>query len=521
MKDKSINYTTKNTSEVIKSAVDKLVGMVSPTYGPSNNKVIIDKMIYHHVIDDGVQIARDFELSDPMENAVLKKIKEVAIKTNDRAGDGTTGSLLVLKGILDTSSKTQRKSGREIEIELKYALQEAKFQLIANSKTISKTEDIKKVALTSHDDENTADMIASLYKDLGKNGVITVDKSPTLETYFERSDGLKIDSGYISRYMVADPERNETEMEKPYILITDYRLTESNDILPIMNKMVQAGKRNLIVIAENVEQNALATLVTNLPQVFNTRNQKAGEFPSVAVAAPKSGDKKQLLEDLALMTGAKMFSESKGSNLENVELNDLGQAGKVICREDETIIVEPKGAKKDIKKAISDLESSTKNEKDLKKKEKKQKRLGMIKNSIAVIKVGAYTDVEQKSLKYKIEDAVYSVRSALKNGVSVGSGLALARIETSSTILNEALKYPHSVLMRNVGRDDEIISHKTKKDYAINVVTNQTGNFLEVGVVDPTDVLLAGLESAISMASILLTSSGIYVETPKEENVKN
>lgn len=514
MSNTEIKVIRKDTFPTILSAVNKMVDTIKPTYGPASNKVIIDKLPYRMVVDDGVQIARDFELADPAENAVVKVVREVAVKTNDRVGDGTTSSLIMLQAILDQVSRKSKYDGRRVELELKKGLQEAREQLKAGAKQIETKEDLKKVAMVSFDDPEVAEMIADTYHKIGKQGVITIDKSPSTKTTVELTDGTKIDTGYISPYMINNPERMECVIENPYILITDYRLTENSDLMPLMERMAKENKRGLVIIAENVEQHALATLVINLPQVMNPETRKTGTFPSVAISLPKVDDRTTLLEDLAILTGAKMFTVAKGDKLETATLADLGRADKFICRREESIIVGPKGDKTSIAGAIDALKSAMQAEPIESNRKKLEWRLGMFSNSLAVIKVGATTDNEQKALKYKVEDAVNAVKVAYNGGVVCGSGIALAQIKTSSPILNEALKYPHRQLLENMGledNDDQMIG-----DTALNVVTGETGSFMEVGVVDPVEVLIAGVESAVSIASVLLTSSGMIVESPKE-----
>jgi chaperonin GroEL len=497
--------------EKIKKVVNDLVDTVRPTYGPASNKVIISKLTHSLVVDDGVQIARDFESSDPIENAIVRIIREVAIKTNDRVGDGTTSSLIMLQSIINEVSKKSNIDGRKIELELKKAVEEVKEILTKSAKQIKTKEDLKKVAMISFDNEKIAEMIADLYIKLGKDGLITIDKSPTMETTTEMTEGIKINSGYISPYMIINPERMESVIEKPYILITDYRITEVNDILPIMNKMAAENKRELVIIAENLEQNALATAVLNKIQ---------GKFLIVAITAPSGDNRKVFLEDVALLTGGKMFTESKGDKLQNCEIKDLGRAERFICRQEESIIVGPKGNKKDVSGAVSALRKALETETTPSKKDFLTKRIGMYTNTVAVIKVGAMTENEQKALKYKVEDALNAVKSAYKHGVVRGAGLSLANIETSSSILNESLKYPAKQLLDNMGMDVDLYK-SYKKDSAVNVVTGKEGHFLDVGVVDPVDVLIAGCESAVSIASMLITSSGMIIESQKEVNNNN
>jgi len=326
-----------------------------------------------------------------------------------------------------------------------------------------------------------------------------------METYVEMSEGVTLKSGYISPYMIINPNRMETVIEKPAILITDYRITEVNDILPIMDTLAKSNKRELIVICENMEGNALATAIVNKVQ---------NKFLLVAITAPRTENQKELLEDIALMTGATLFTQSKGNKLQDCTIEDLGEAGKFICRREESIIVTPKGDKKAITDAINSLKEAIKNENVEQKRKKLERRLALYTNKLAVVKVGASTENEQKALKYKVEDAINSLKAAYNNGIVCGSGLALSRIKTSSPILNEALQYPARQLRENMGLDDN--TEDLKSDEAINVVTNEKGNFLKVGVIDPVDVLIAGVESAVSIASILLTSSGIICESLRE-----
>lgn len=504
MSNTELILVREKTGDVIRSAVNKLVDFVRPTYGPASNKVIISKNLYKMVVDDGVQIARDFELPDPAENAVVNVIREVAIKTNDRVGDGTTSSLIMLQGILNEIQRHGgTKSGRLIEKELRKALEEVKDQLKKASRTIKTKEELRKVAMVSFDDPKVSEMIADLYFKLGADATITIDKSPTMETSFEMSQGITINRGYISPYMITNPERMEAVFEKPHILITDYRITEANDLIPIMSKLAEKNIRDLVVIAENVEGAALATAVVNRLQ---------GKFGLLAVSAPNDGDRKVFLEDVALMTGARMFSESKGDKLEEATIEDLGRATRFIARRSESVIIGGKAKKGDVEFAIKSLGEAIKGETDEKQKANLTKRLNTLNNKIAVIKVGAPTENEQRALKYKVEDAVNAVKAAFKGGVVCGSGLALARIKTSSPILNEALKYPARQLRANMGIDEV----EMKDDEAMNVVTGKVGKFMEVGVMDPTDVLAAGVESAVSIATVLITSAGIIAEAPKK-----
>lgn len=515
MSDISITY--RDPFPIIKRAVDKAADIVKPTFGPAGNKVIISKVTHGFVLDDGVQILRDLELPDPSENAVLKVVREVAIKTNDRAGDGTTGSVIMLQGIMDEVAELRTRDGHKIERELKRGLQEATEQLRDAARKVSTLEDLKKVARISYDNEEISGMIAETWHKVGAEGVVTVETTQKMETTSELSEGITLERGFISPYMVTNPERMEAIMEKAYILITDYRLTEAGDILPLLNKIAEHANKSakvprLVVIADNVEQAALATLVVNLPTVFNPQLNGPGKLQSIAIVAP-SADREVTLEDIALLTGGRVFSVGKGDKLQDAKIEDLGQAERVISKKDQTVIVGPKGKASVIKKAIVDLQAAITTAGSQGEKEKLERRLAFFANRIAVIKVGAATPNEQKALKYKVEDAVNAVRVAYKGGVVSGGGLGLASIGTTSPLLNAALKRPHQQLLRNMSIE---LERPLKDGEALNVVTGKIGKWFDVGVVDPVDVLVAGLESAVSIASLLVTTSGMIVEKPKK-----
>jgi len=354
--------------EVVQRATDKLVNLAKPTFGPSSGKIIIDKLTHKQLLDDGVQVARDFELPDPAENAVVRVIREAATKTSARAGDGTTSALIMLQAIIHEVMRMGKFHGRKVELELRKGLEDFQRQIIKDTDLIDSQEDLEKVAMISFDNEEIAKLIAGLYKKIGKEGTITLEKSPTLDTYAETSEGVKLQSGYISPYMVNNPEKMECEFKNPHILITNYRLMESADLDPIFNLMAEANKRNIVVIAENVEESALSLLVINSPNVARQGEDGRmvrGTFPNCAVNIPKVEDslRTQMLEDIALLTGATVFSREKGRNVQNATLKDLGTADKFIASRDISLIIGPGGVKKDIKRAIAALERNIKAEK--------------------------------------------------------------------------------------------------------------------------------------------------------------
>ena len=493
------------TFDAILSTVKKAASFVKPTFGPSSNKVLISKQTHRLAVDDGVQILRDLELPDAVENAILKEVRETSIKTNDRAGDGTTGSFIVLEAIIKAVSDLTSRDGRKIEKELKKGLEDAKKQLLALAKPVKTKAELEKVARISFDDQKIAGLISDTMFKLGKDGVLTVDRSGTMETFVELTDGVKIANGYVSPYMVTNPQRMEGVIEKPYIMLTDYRLTEAADIIGVMNKLAEKNIRNLVLICEHIEGAALATAIVNKVQ---------GQFNLIAVNAPTSeGDRSVFLEDIALLTGAKLFSEKKGDKLEEAELDDLGRAGRFIAKKTESVIVSPKTKKSVIASATKALRAAIKAAPGEREKTELKTRLARFSNKVAVIKVGAATENEEKALRYKVEDAINAVQCAFRGGVVAGGGFALASLETSSPLLNEALKRPHMQLAENVGLD-AIPGASVKKGIAYNVVTNEAGDFRKVGVMDPVEVLLAAVESAVSIACVLVTMKGIIVEEP-------
>lgn len=497
----SIKIIQRDTFDTIRSAVNKTVDLIKPTYGPASNKVIISKVLNKMVVDDGVQIARDLEFEDPVENAILNVVRETAIKTNDRVGDGTTGALIMLQAIIEEVAKITRLDGRKLEKELKAAFLQASEQLRKSAKPVKTKEDLLKVARVSFDDPEIAEIIADTWFKIGKEGMVTIDRSGTMETKAELTEGIKIDRGYISPYMITNPARMEAVIEKPYIMLTDYRLTEVNDILPIMNALVSKQIFNLVLVCDNIEQNALATAIVNKMQ---------GKFNLIAITKPME---ENMLEDIALMIGAKVFSMSKGDKLDTATMSDLGRAERVIVRQKESVIVGPKGKKEVLAKAKQDLGLAITMAETDKDREYLKKRLARFNNKVAVIKVGAATENEVNALKYKVEDAINATKAAFKSGVVCGAGLALSRLKTSSSVLNEALQAPFKQLKLNMGIDSH---QELKPDQAINAVTGEIGNYFTVGVIDPVDVLIAQVESAVSIASLLITTSGMIVEPPKE-----
>jgi len=484
--------------EIIMTAVNKLVDFVAPTYGPAANKAIIKKAIYRMVVDDGVQIARDFELPDDAENAVIDVIKQAAIRTNDRAGDGTTGSLLMLRAIMKQIQKLSVRNGWKIEKELKQAVKEATDQIKAMARKIDNKQDLKRVAMIAYNNEPIAEMISDLLYQVGPEGKVSIEMSHALETTSHKTEGIGWKGGYLSPYMITDPQRNEAELLKCPILVTSYRLTNANDVLPIMNKLLEAGKRELLIVSDGVESDALATLIVNRVQ---------GKFMAVAVSLPHV-NKQEFLEDLCVLTGATLFGEDKGNRVDNAVVADLGSAARVVVNSDETLIAGAKGKENEIEDLKLKIRAALDENPRDNRREELESRLARVVNGVATIKVGAPTEAEQKALKYKIEDAIHATKAALKGGVIPGGGQALRNIVTSSELLNNAMKEPSKQLFDNV----KMTPVRVYEGEAFNVVTEEKGDFMEVGVADPADVIIAGIESATSIASLLCTVFGSLVE---------
>lgn len=503
--------TEYNPLATIVKATNKLVDLVKPTFGPSGNKVIIPNSYSPNdpsILDDGASIAKEFQLEDEFENTVVNVIKQVALKTNSRVGDGTTGSLILLQAIINEIAAQGKIDTRKITEELKIAAKEAKDQLLAKAKKITKLEDLEKVARISIDDEKISKVIAGLIYKTGHEGVIAVQQSNTMEVTSEVVDGFDFDKGYVSPYMVTNQERLEAELDRPVILITDYNLSVATDVVKILEKIVTAGYKNIVMVAEDITGDALAIAVVNKMQ---------GKFNTLAIQTPGYDvEKDWFLNDLATITGGTFISKSKGMKLDDFELDMLGHADKVTSKAGHTVVLGGKGKKPEIKKAVDStktlMETATGH-----RHEQLQKRLARLQNGIAVIKVGAATEHEMRALCYKVEDAVNAVKVAFKSGIVCGGGLSLFRLKTSSNILDKALKEPKIQLFINSGINSGVEDITFYKEGAFNVVTNDSGDYMKVGVIDPVDVLIAQVESAVSIACLLIQTTGIMAEEKEKE----
>ena len=520
--------------EKLKAGVDKLASAVKVTLGPKGRNVVLDKGFGPPTItNDGVTIAKEIELEDKTENLGAEIVKEVAEKTNDAAGDGTTTAVLLAQAIVAeglknvTAGTNPLALKRGIEQGSKAVIEELKRM----SKKISGKEEVAQVATIAAENKEIGNLIAEVMEEVGKDGVITVEESKTFGLQKEIVKGLQFDRGYISPYMITNTERMEAVFEDPYLLITDKKISALSEIVPVLEKIAQTGKKELVIIADEVEGDALATLVVNkLRGIFNT----------LAVKAPGFGDrKKEMLEDIAVVTGGRVISEEVGLKLDKIELDSLGQARKVVSSKENTTIVEGKGKKEEIEARVKQIRNEIKVSTSDFDKEKLQERLAKLAGGVAVIKVGAATEVEQKGRQHKTEDALSATRAAIEEGIVAGGGVALLRSsrvldEGSSLvktmedkeekigveILKRVLKEPIRQIAQNAGKDGSVVAAEVLKkegNFGYNAATDQFEDLMQSGIVDPTKVVRSALENAVSAASTLLTTECVVAEKPEEK----
>jgi len=525
---KEIVYS-ENARKKLKAGADKLANAVKVTLGPKGRNVVLGKSYGSPVItNDGVSIAKEIELEDAAENLGAQIVKEASEKTNDMAGDGTTTACVLAQALIGEGLKNVTAGANPLAI--KRGIDKGVEAVVANlkqmSKQISKKEEMAQVATISAESAELGNLIAEVMQEVGKDGVVTIEESKNLDIRKEIVKGLQFDRGYLSAYMVTDTERMEAALEDPYILITEKKIASLPELLPILEKIVQAGKKELVIIADEVEGDALATLVVN---------KLRGIFNALAVKAPGFGDrKKEMLADIAAVTGATVVSEQLGMKLENVTIKDLGSARRVVAGKDKTVIVEGKGDKDLIDARVKQIKNEiTKTESDF-DKEKLQERLAKLSGGVAVIKVGAATEIEQKARQHKTEDALNATRAAVEEGIVPGGGTALLNCVKALdkvhvdgeeaigiNILRRALEEPIRQIANNAGVEGAVVIEKIRQsDGAIgfNAAKMIYEDMLAAGVVDPTKVVRATIQNAASAASILLTTEAMVVEKPKKEN---
>lgn len=522
----------------LKKGVDELANAVRVTLGPKGRNVVLDKGFGSPTItNDGVSIAKEIELEDKFQNMGAELIKEVAEKTNDIAGDGTTTAVVLAQAIIEEGLKNVTAGSDPLGIKrgIDMAIKATIKSLNKIKKTIKTKKEIAQVATISSEDAKVGNLISDVMEEVGKDGVVTVEESQTFGVSKELVEGLQFDNGYISPYMVTNTERMEAEYKEPYILITDQKISAINDIVPLLEKLNQAGKKELVIIADEVDGEALATLVVN---------KLRGTFNTLAVKAPGFGDRrKEMLEDIATVTGGKVVSEDIGLKLENVELNMLGEADKIVADKDNTTIISGKGNKAEIEERIKQIKIQIEKSDSDFDKEKFQERLAKLSGGVAVIKVGAATEAEMKYKKAKIEDALNATRAAIEEGIVPGGGSALIKAVYSVDefldkeiteeekigikIIEKALESPLRQIAQNSGiKDISIIVENIKKEdnigYDFSKIDSKNlkkgrVNMIEAGIVDPLKVTRSALENAASMASIFLTTETAVTDIPEKD----
>ncbi|PIP25077.1 MAG: chaperonin GroEL [Candidatus Nealsonbacteria bacterium CG23_combo_of_CG06-09_8_20_14_all_36_12] len=524
---KQIKYS-EEARKKLKIGVDKLANAVTVTLGPKGRNVVLDKGFGSPTItNDGVTIAKEIELEDKIENLGAEILKEVAEKTNDVAGDGTTTAVLLAQSIITEGLKNVTAGSNPLAI--KRGLDKGFQAIVENLKEISKQvvtkEEIAQVATIAAENPEIGNLIAEVMEEVGKDGVVTVEESKTFGLQKEIVKGLQFDRGYISPYMITNLERMEAVYEDPLILITDKKISSLQEILSTLEKVAGAGRKELVIIAEEVEGDALATLVVN---------KLRGAFNSLAVKAPGFGERrKEMLQDIATLTGGQVISEELGLKLENIELKMLGSCRKVVATKENTTIIEGKGQKEDVEARIKQIKKElevTESEFD---KEKLQERLAKLAGGVAVIKVGAATEVEQKMRQHKTEDALAATRAAIEEGIVPGGGVAPLRCQEvldkvsvegeekiGINILKRALEEPIRKISQNAGIDGSVAAAEVKKmttNEGFNAQTMIYEDLVKAGIVDPTKVVRTALQNAVSAASMLLTTETVVAEKPEKE----
>ena len=516
----------------LKAGVDKLAKAVVTTLGPKGRNVGIDKSWgVPQVIHDGVSIAKEIELEDKFENMGAQLVKEAASKTNDVAGDGTTTSTMLAQAIIESGMKVISTGFNPMT--LRRGLEKANDASIAEikklAKKVSTKEEKAQVAINSAQNVEIGNLIAEAMEKVGNDGVITVEESRGMELELNYKEGMQFDKGYISPYFITSPERMESIQENPYILITDSKISSIQEILPLLEQLMKVSK-NFVIIADDIDGDALTTLVVN---------KLRGTFNPVAIKAPGFGDRrKELLEDIAVLTGAKVISIETGKKLEEASMDDLGRADKIVVSKEETIIVGGHGDKKEVKNRISQIKKQLETSDSIYDKEKLTERIAKLSGGVAVISVGANTEAELKEKKLRVEDAVNATKAAVEEGIVAGGGVTLLRIrkaidnlklegeeKVGAQILRDSLEKPLRVIVENAGEDsgrilsniERIQEEKKNHNIGFNVMTMEYSDMIEEGILDPAKVTRSALQNAVSVATMILTTECLITDTPKSE----
>ncbi|MCU0345001.1 MAG: chaperonin GroEL [Ignavibacterium sp.] len=514
----------------LKTGVDKLANAVKVTLGPKGRNVILEKKFgAPTVTKDGVSVAKEIELDDPIENMGAQMVREVASKTSDVAGDGTTTATVLAQAIYREGLKNVTAGANPMD--LKRGIDLAVSKIIEHLKSISKEvegrNEIAQVgSISANNDKSIGDLIADAMEIVGKDGVITVEESKSAETVLEVVEGMQFDRGYISPYFVTDTESMEAVLEDPFILIHDKKISAMKDLLPVLEKVAQQG-RSLLIISEDLEGEALATLVVN---------KIRGTLKVAAVKAPGFGDRrKAMLEDIAVLTNGIVISEEQGYKLDNATLEYLGKAKKVVIDKDNTTIVEGAGDTKNIQKRINEIKAQVEKSTSDYDKEKLQERLAKLSGGVAVLKIGASTEVEMKEKKARVEDALHATRAAVEEGIVAGGGVSLVRASnvldklvgenpdqtTGIRIVQKALEEPLKQIVENAGIEGSVVLWKVKEgkdDFGFNAATEKYENLIKAGVIDPTKVTRTALENAASVSSLLITTEAVVFEKKEKES---
>jgi chaperonin GroEL len=515
--------------EKLKKGVDTLADAVKVTLGPKGRNVILDKKFGAPAITkDGVTVAKEIELKDAIENMGAQLVKEVASKTADQAGDGTTTATVLAQAIYSIGSKNVAAGANPMD--LKRGIEKAVTAVVSHlkqqSKTINSSQEIAQVAtISANNDHEIGKMIANAMDKVGKEGVITVEEARGTETEVKTVEGMQFDRGYLSPYFVTNPEKMEAELDRPFILISEKKISSMKELLPVLEQVAQTG-RPLIIISEDVDGEALATLVVN---------KIRGALKVAAVKAPGFGDRrKAMLEDIAILTGGTVIAEERGFKLENADLNYLGQAEKVIIDKDNTTVVNGAGAANDIKARVNQIKAQIEVTTSDYDREKLQERLAKLSGGVAILYIGAATEVEMKEKKDRVDDALHATRAAVEEGIVAGGGVALIRAvkaldglkgenddqTTGINIIRQAIESPLRTIVANAGGEGSVVVNAVKAgegDYGYNAREDKYENMVAAGIIDPTKVTRLALENAASIAGLLLTTECVVADKPEAE----
>lgn len=530
MSAKILTFGDDSRQKIVRG-IRKLADAVRVTMGPNGRNALIAKSYgAPTVTKDGVTVAKEIELEDAWENMGAQLVKEAATKTNDAAGDGTTTATVLAEGMISEGLKFLTAGANAISMKngIMKAVETVVEDLEKQKKDISTKEEFAAVATISAQDKGVGKIISEVMDQVGSDGVVTVEAGQTMGLEKEYVEGMQFDSGYISPYFVTDAGRMEAIYQNPYILITDKKISSIQEILPVLEALAQKGRKEVVIIAENVEGEALATLVVN---------KIRGTFSAIAVKAPAFGDRrKEMLKDIAILTGGRVISEEVGLKLENTKLEDLGQAGKIVVTKDNTLVIDGAGSKKDITARIDEIKANIEQTKSDFDREKLHERMAKLSGGVAVIKVGAATEVEQKELQHRVEDALSATRAAAEEGIVAGGGAALIHALRSleklkgSTedeqigidLVKMSLPYPLRNIAQNAGLEGSVIVEHVKqsKDSTMgyNVVSQKVENLVSAGVIDPKKVTRSALQNAASVAAMFLTIEVGIVDAPKKDS---